>query len=45
MLEILITAYSDNAVLDSILKAPSAKDIYGILYNAVGSRLTGKENP
>jgi PTS system galactitol-specific IIA component len=44
MLEILITAYSDNAVLDSILKAPSAKEIYRILYNAVGDRLKDKEN-
>jgi PTS system galactitol-specific IIA component len=43
MLEVLITAYSDNAVLDSILKASSAKEIYGILYNAVGALLKDKE--
>lgn len=43
MLEVLITAYSNNDVLDAILKAPSAKDIYTILYNAVGEQLKGKE--
>jgi len=40
MLEVLISAYSDNAVLDAILKAPSAKDIYGILHEAVGALLS-----
>jgi PTS system galactitol-specific IIA component len=39
MLETLITTYSDNAVLDAILKAPSAKEIYKILYKAVGSQI------
>ena len=41
MLEVLITTYSDNDVLDAILKAPSAKVIYDILYQAVGSRIGG----
>ena len=35
MLELLINAYSSNEVLDSILKAPSSKAIYDILYKAV----------
>ena len=39
MLEVLISAYSDNAVLDAILKAPSSKAIYGILHRAVGALL------
>jgi len=39
MLEILITTYSDSAVLDAVLKASSAKEIYDILYQAVGARL------
>jgi PTS system galactitol-specific IIA component len=37
MLEVLISSYSNNEVLDAILKAPSAKAIYNILYEAVGS--------
>ena len=32
MLEVLITAYSNNDVLDAILKAPSARAIYDILH-------------
>jgi hypothetical protein len=43
LLEVLITAYSDNAVLDAILKAPSAKVIYDILYEAVGARIQDQE--
>ena len=39
MLEILITAYSNNDVLDAILKADSAKEIYDILYKAVGTQI------
>ena len=39
MLEVLITSYSDNEVLDAILKAPSAKAIYDILYRSVGAML------
>jgi len=35
MLELLINAYSNNEVLDAILKAPSAKEMYQILYKAV----------
>ena len=42
MLEVLITAYSDNDVLDAVLKAPSAKAIYDILYQAVGSIMKEK---
>jgi PTS system galactitol-specific IIA component len=43
MLDVLITAYSNNEVLDAILKAPSAKDIYEVLYRAVGPRMQGEE--
>ena len=39
MLEVLITTYSDNAILDNILKVSSAGEIYDILNQAVGSRL------
>ena len=39
MLEILITAYSNNDVLDAILKAPSARAIYDILYQTVGAQV------
>ena len=39
MLEVLITTYSDNDVLESILKASSAKEIYDILYQAVGAQI------
>ena len=39
MLEVLINAYSNNDVLDAILKAPSAKAIYDILYQAVGKQI------
>ena len=42
LLEVLITAYSDNEVLDAILKAPSAKAIYGILRKAVGEKMQGE---
>jgi PTS system galactitol-specific IIA component len=40
MLEVLITAYSNNDILDAILKAPSAEAIYDILYRNVGSTIT-----
>ncbi|MDR2663584.1 MAG: PTS sugar transporter subunit IIA [Treponema sp.] len=43
LLEVLITTYSDSAVLDAILKAPSVKAIYDILYEAVGSRIQDQE--
>ena len=36
MLEVLITAYSNNDVLDAILKAASAREIYDILHKNVG---------
>jgi PTS system galactitol-specific IIA component len=38
MLEMLITAYSDNEVLEAILRAPSGKAIYDILYKTVGKK-------
>ncbi|MDR1575859.1 MAG: PTS sugar transporter subunit IIA [Treponema sp.] len=44
MLDVLITAYSDNEVLDAILNAPSAGAIYDILYRAVGSRMDEENN-
>jgi PTS system galactitol-specific IIA component len=43
LLEVLITTYSDNDVLDAILKASSAKEIYTILFNAVGPRMKDQE--
>ncbi|GHV86583.1 PTS galactitol transporter subunit IIA [Spirochaetia bacterium] len=43
LLEVLITAYSDNEVLDAILKAPSGKAIYDILYRTVGPRMQAEE--
>ncbi|MDR0600189.1 MAG: PTS sugar transporter subunit IIA [Treponema sp.] len=43
MLEVLITAYSNNAVLDAVLKAPSGKEIHSVLYNAIGAQLKDKE--
>jgi len=39
MLEVLITAYSNHEVLDAVLKAPSAREIYNILYKAVGAQI------
>ena len=36
MLEVLINAYSNNDVLEAILKAPSAKAIFDILNQSVG---------
>jgi len=40
MLEVLINAYSNNDVLDAILKAPSAKAIFDILCRSVGSTMS-----
>jgi PTS system galactitol-specific IIA component len=40
MLEVLITAYSSNEVLEEILNAPSAREIYNILYQNVGATLS-----
>lgn len=37
MLELLINAYSNNEVLDAILKAPSANEMYEILHKATNS--------
>lgn len=37
MLEVLITVYSNNAVLEAILNASSARGIYDILYQSVGA--------
>jgi len=39
MLEVLITAYSNSDMLETILNAPSAKAIYDILYQAVGNKI------
>jgi PTS system galactitol-specific IIA component len=39
LLDVLINTYSDNDTLDAVLKAPSAKEIYNILYKAVGERM------
>ena len=39
MLEALITAYSNNDVLEAILKASSGKEIYDILFKTVGAQL------
>ena len=40
MLEVLITAYSNNEILDAILKANSAKSIFDILCQNVGSAMS-----
>ena len=40
MLEVLITAYSNNEVLEEILNAPTSGAIFDILYKAVGSQIT-----
>jgi PTS system galactitol-specific IIA component len=42
LLEVLINAYSDNDVLDAMLKAPSAKEMYDILFAAVGTHMKGE---
>jgi PTS system galactitol-specific IIA component len=44
LLDVLINAYSDNATLDAVLKAPSAKEMYNILYKAVGERMKEEES-
>ncbi|MDR2785904.1 MAG: PTS sugar transporter subunit IIA [Treponema sp.] len=43
LLDVLINTYSDNDTLDAILKASSAKEIYNILYKAVGERIKEKK--
>ena len=40
MLEVLITAYSKNEVLEAVLNAPSAKEIFDILYKSVGATMS-----
>ena len=40
MLEVLITAYSNNDVLEAILNAPSSKEIFNILYQSVGATIS-----
>ena len=40
MLEVLITAYSNNDVLDAILNASSSKEIFKILYRSVGATIS-----
>jgi PTS system galactitol-specific IIA component len=44
LLDVLINAYSDNDTLDAILKASSAREIYHILYKAVGERMKEEES-
>ena len=45
MLEVLITTYSNNDVLEAILNASSARGIYDILYKNVGTLLNeGSDN-
>ena len=39
MLEVLITAYSNNDILEAILNASSAKEIFDILYRSVGANI------
>lgn len=43
LLDVLITAYSDNDTLETVLRASSAKEIYDLLYKAVGDRISEKE--
>lgn len=42
LLDVLINTYSDNDTLDAVLKAPSAKEIYHILYKAVEEKIAEK---
>ncbi|MDR0690011.1 MAG: PTS sugar transporter subunit IIA [Spirochaetaceae bacterium] len=42
LLDVLINTYSDNDTLDAVLKAPSAKEIYRILYKAVEEKIAEK---
>ncbi|MDR2143934.1 MAG: PTS sugar transporter subunit IIA [Treponema sp.] len=44
LLDVLINAYSDTDTLDAILKASSAKEMYDILYKAVGKRMGEEES-
>ncbi|MDR2766807.1 MAG: PTS sugar transporter subunit IIA [Treponema sp.] len=39
LLDVLITSYSDNEVLETILKAASASEIYQLLKSAVGAHM------
>ncbi|GHV75782.1 PTS galactitol transporter subunit IIA [Spirochaetia bacterium] len=39
LLEVLINAYSDNSVLDTLLHAASAKEMYDTLFKVVGSQM------
>ncbi|MDR1353901.1 MAG: PTS sugar transporter subunit IIA [Treponema sp.] len=43
LLDVLITAYSDNDTLETVLRASSAKEIYDLLYKTVGDRIKEKE--
>jgi hypothetical protein len=43
LLDVLISAYSDNDTLEAVLRAPSAKEMYRLLYKAVGDRMKEKE--
>ncbi|MDR1506886.1 MAG: PTS sugar transporter subunit IIA [Treponema sp.] len=44
LLDVLINAYSDNDTLDAVLKAPSAKEMYDILYKSVGEKMKDKNS-
>jgi hypothetical protein len=44
LLDVLINTYSDNATLDAVLKASSAKEMYGILHKAVGERMKEEDS-
>ncbi|MDR1930826.1 MAG: PTS sugar transporter subunit IIA [Treponema sp.] len=39
LLDVLINTYSDNAVLEAVLNAPSAGEIFEILHKNVGARM------
>jgi PTS system galactitol-specific IIA component len=43
LLDVLINTYSDNDTLEAVLNASSPKEIYTILYRAVGERIRIKE--
>jgi PTS system galactitol-specific IIA component len=43
LLDVLINAYSDDAVLDAVLNAASAGEIFDILHKAVGAHMKEEE--
>jgi PTS system galactitol-specific IIA component len=44
LLDVLINTYSDNDTLEAVLNASSAKEMYAILYRAVGDRIKEEES-